>query len=134
MRFPLMLSLTVAGFLSLASASRADRIIRPNPDDYSSIQNFRAEWCAPALCYGRVDSNLGNVRSLLVRASSSLYVEAEPAPVELLKPRFAVVGPVNKNSGAEIGTATLSFDQNGEVEAAEISTPSLGTLRAERAL
>lgn len=72
------------------------RIIRPNPADFSLITDFQAEWCAASLCYGKSQfTAAGRVRSVLVAGNGekALYVEAEWPVVELLKPKFHVVGP-----------------------------------------
>ncbi len=120
------------GLTLFGLSASASRIIRPNPADFSQISGFRAEWCASKLCYGRaIFAKLTPVRAILVNGAS-LYVESEFPRVELLKPRFGVVGPVGALTGAELGQAAVTIDAQGEVDSVTLSSPSLGTLNANR--
>lgn len=118
----------------LASTALADgsRIIRPDPADYSHISGFRAEWCAANLCFGRaLFAKVTPIRAILVKGA--LFVEDEWPRVELLKPRFGVVGPVNiPGSRSEMGQAKVTVDQNGEVDSVSFMAPSFGSLFAQR--
>lgn len=121
-------------FLSFAPAE-ASRILRPNPADYALISDFRAEWCAQRVCYGKSRFQRAlSVRSLLLKRSDgsfALYVEDSWPAVEILKPRFGLVGPV-QGFPSELGRATVSFDQNGEVEAVDAWIPSVGSISVRR--
>lgn len=124
--------------VSFSLSASAGKLLRPNPADLSLISDFRAEWCAANLCYGKsLYTRVTEVRSiavLLPSGAKALYVESEPPGVELLKPRFGVVGPVNASAGIqpELGQARLTFDQKGEVDSAAIASPALGTIEGVR--
>jgi hypothetical protein len=122
----------------LISTARADgsRIIRPDPADFSHISDFRPEWCASRLCFGRaLFQKLTRVRAILVKDGSAgqLYVEDDFPKVELLKPRFGVVGPVaTPGFRSEMGMAQVTIDARGEVDSVSLQTPSFGTLFGAR--
>jgi hypothetical protein len=136
--FSLLLSMSSAFSLALAAAEiERPRIIRPNPADFALIRNFQPEWCAAQLCFGKSSFGaVARIRSILVRSKNgdALFVEDEIPAVELMKPNFGVVGPVNSVPGfnSEIGQASLTFDGRGEVDSVRLHTPSLGVLEGAR--
>lgn len=122
------------------------KILRPHPRDFSQISDFHPDWCTAnvqgmntaAVCYGKsLFRKTASIRSILVKSGNGqtrLYLEDQWPSVDLLKPAFGLVGPVlsSGESLPESGSAVLSFDQNGEVRALMMETPTLGTLKALR--
>lgn len=119
-------------------------IIRPDPADFSQVTGFQAEWCteklssskALAVCFGKSRFQATkSIRSVLVKraAGADLYVEDQWPGVELLKPRFGVIGPVLPSAtGVESGEVLLLLNAEGVEEGLIIETPSLGAIRAMR--
>ena len=119
-------------------------IIRPDPADFAQISGFEAQWCtetispqaADGLCFGksRFQGNK-SIRSVLVKRgrAADLYVEDQWPGVELLKPRFGVIGPVLPSAtGVEAGEVLLLLNGEGIEEGLVLETPSLGTVQAVR--
>lgn len=119
-------------------------IIRPKPADFSQVSGFQAEWCTDTLstslvrsvCFGKSRFQAAkSIRSVLVRkaSGSDLYVEDQWPGVELLKPRFGLIGPVLPSAtGVESGEVLLLLNDKGQEEGLIIETPSLGTIQAVR--
>jgi hypothetical protein len=133
----------LALFLSSFAYSKSP-IIRPDPADFSQISGFQADWCtetispraADSLCFGKSRFQGDKlIRSVLVKKGivADLYVEDEWPGVELLKPRFGVIGPVLPSAtGVEAGEVLLLLNGEGMEEGLVLQTPSLGTIRAAR--
>jgi hypothetical protein len=122
-------------FLGILPFVANARLLRPPPAFFSQISGFQAEWCSPRLCYGKARfSQHSSVRAILVRdGQGALYVEDQWPKVDLLKPRFGVIGPVgNPSVSPEMGQAALTFDGRGEVDSVTLMVPSFGTLVARR--
>jgi hypothetical protein len=119
-------------------------IIRPNPADFSQVSGFQADWCteklsspaARSVCFGKSRFQATkSIRSVLVKRAggADLYVEDQWPGVELLKPRFGVIGPVLPSAtGVESGEVLLLLNGEGVEEGLVIETPSLGTIQAVR--
>jgi hypothetical protein len=119
-------------------------IIRPDPADFSQISGFRAEWCtdrlsvpsANSVCFGKsLFQGDKAIRSVLVKKgqAADLYVEDEWPGVELLKPRFGLIGPVLPSATeVETGEALLLLNGEGNEEGLILETPSLGIIQAVR--
>lgn len=119
-------------------------IIRPNPADFSQISAFQAEWCtdklsassAESICFGRSRFQAAkSIRSVLVKRGSAtdLYVEDQWPGVELLKPRFGLIGPVLPSAiGVESAEVQLLLNSKGQEEGLILKAPSLGTIQAVR--
>lgn len=130
--------------LSLSIAFAKSPIIKPDPADFSQVSGFQAEWCSETLsprqvnsiCFGRSRFQQSkSIRSVLVRKSSGddLYVEDRWPGVELLKPRFGVLGPVLPSAtGVESGEVLLHLDAEGVERGLTLETPSLGAIEVVR--
>lgn len=127
-----ILSSFVLAVVSLSAfAGEPEEIIRPDPSFYSQIGAFAPEWCGAKLCYGAVPfQNVKQVRAILVKATGGVYMEDDFRGVELLKPVFGVIGPVNLNAKGlvETGRAAVTIDARGEVDSVRISTVSVGSI------
>lgn len=136
----------LAMILGAHEAVAESRILRPDPADFSQISPFRADWCAPPsasltvdrVCFGRAafQGKIG-IRSVLVHrkgGGDELYLESEWPAVELLKPKFGLLGPVNVPGklASELGECSLSFGREGEVIALSLWSPSLSGVQAVR--
>jgi hypothetical protein len=129
---------------SFAFALARSPIIKPNPADFSQVTGFRAEWCSETLsprlvnsiCFGKARFQQSkSIRSVLVKKPSGddLYVEDRWPGVELLKPRFGVVGPVLPSAtGVESGEVLLLLDAEGVERGLILETPSLGSIEVVR--
>jgi|GEM_PF-7118398 len=130
------ISLFLYSLIVTTAQADGSRIIRPDPADYSHISDFRAEWCANGLCYGKaLFAKVTRIRAILVKGGTegALFVEDQWPRVELLKPRFGLVGPVNiPGSRSELGKAAVTIDQNGEVDSVSFTAPSFGNLQVQR--
>lgn len=123
-------------------------IILPGEFDYSEAGEFVPELCEEnqvtdsvikKLCFGRTEVHERSVRSLLLIGASGAqahYLELNPAPVEMFKPVFEIVGPIKKVDAEswtpEIGEATILIDKHGKVVEIKVSTPRLGMAKAVR--
>lgn len=125
--------ITMAPGLALAES----RIIRPDPAFFAQISDFSADWCGVKLCYGKaLFRKVTSVRAIVVRGKGdALYVEDDFRGVELLKPVFGVIGPVNAGTPlrVEMGRASVTVDARGEVDSVRMQTPALGTIEELRA-
>lgn len=138
------MKLAIFAFILSSLAEARSPIIRPNPADFSQISDFQAEWCteklsspaARSICFGKSRFQATkSIRSVLVNraAGSDLYVEDQWPGVELLKPRFGVIGPVLPSAtGVEGGEVLLLLSAEGVEEGLILETPSLGTIQAVR--
>lgn len=130
----------------LLSQSFASPILRPDPAFFSQISDFQADWCTQRVsglategkvCVGKsLFRDVQRVRSVLLvqNGKPALYIEDEWPSVELLKPTFGLIGPVNSPVGFETGSASLFINALGEDEMIQVSLPSVGgTIRAWRA-
>jgi len=138
----LPLALLIA--LLLPAWAQASRLLRPNPADLSEVSSFRAEWCAPVTasltaataCFGRASFQGLGVRAIELRArggARELYLESSLPGVELLKPRFGLVGPLGAGRAAGMGECSLTFGSDGSVEAFRAWLPGHGPVAATRA-
>lgn len=120
-------------FLITALPAQAEsRILRPDPALFSQLGAFEPEWCGEKLCWGSVRFRQATrVRAILVQGKApALYVEDDFRGIDLLKPAFGVLGPVNAHPTlrVETGRAVVTFDPRGEVDSVRMQTPALGTL------
>lgn len=132
---------------SVINQAKAD--IGIDPDTLTEVGAYSNEWCTEnksekseieIVCVGRAQVHERSVRAVAVIDHSkekSLFIELDPAPVEMLKPQFAVVGPVvrrgtSSTRAPEIGEVDLQFDRQGESISVRIWTPSLGHAQAFR--
>ena len=138
------MKLAIFALILSAAAHAKSPIIRPNPADFSQVSGFQAEWCtqqlssaaAQTVCFGKSRFQATkSIRSVLVKrlSGTDLYVEDQWPGVELLKPRFGVIGPVLPSAtGVESGEVLLLLNGEGVEEGLIIKTPSLGTIQAIR--
>lgn len=140
MRFTALVSkhFVLAGlFLITAFHAQAEsRIIRPDPALFSQLGAFEPEWCGGKLCWGSVRFRVvTRVRAILVQGKApAVYVEDDFRGIELLKPAFGLIGPVNAHPTlkVEMGRAVVTFDPRGEVDSVRVQTPALGQLGEAR--
>lgn len=127
--------LALSLLLAPAQAAEGSRIIRPDPSFFAHVSDFRAEWCANRICYGKsLFQGTLRVRSVLLKKNDgtlALYIEDQWPAVEMLKPAFGLVGPVN-GARSEMGRARVTFDLRGEVDSLTLWLPSLGQLSVQR--
>lgn len=140
----------LCGLTGVARATWAgdSTLIKPGviiPGPVLEIQGFQTEWCGPAnadklsgvayVCFGASEFQAAkSVRSavlVLADGSRELYVESQWPGVELLKPKFEIIGPINRPGKlAETGMASVHTDARGEVDAIRIWTPRRGMMTA----
>ena len=113
-------------------------ILMPTSPMVSELSDFQNEFCAPNriesqithVCFGRlkVQGALSTRGLVFVGADGRrlLYLEQNPASVELRVLAFEVFGPVGQLSRAEVGQVELSIDARGEVSAVEAWIPAMG--------
>lgn len=120
------------GFLSFSALSEA-RILRPDPSMFHQISGFEPDWCGEKLCYGTARFRASvSVRAILVKGKApALFLEDEWQSIELLKPVFGLIGPVNPHPTLRVGTgrASVTIDPKGNVDSVRIFTPALGTIQ-----
>lgn len=121
----------------MISADASAKIIQPNPIDFSDIQSFHQEWCAPnqasdsqvsQVCFGETSfRNERTVRAVLLVVDANpnqhlnrapaqkpqkfLYVESEWPGVDLLALDVEIVGPVH-----DFNSPKIPFSEIGELQ------------------
>lgn len=131
-----------------SSSNLAGKILLPGENELAEVGEFKPEVCSEnkseaslikKFCFGRAEVQERSVRSLLFIGSTgmnALYIELDPAPIEMLKPVFDIVGPVLKAGAeghpAEIGQASVWIDRKGEIVEVKASTPRLGHAQMSR--
>jgi hypothetical protein len=147
------------GAMLLFGAWRAEAFLKPTPAelilpnsgiilppqiDASEISNFEPEFCAPNSISGNVVKVcLGHARfqdaitiralRLLMKTGEALvYVEKDLPGVELLRPRFEIVGPLGHEDELEVGRVHIQVDDAGEIAAVALTSPRLGQVSAVR--